>query len=108
MAAEAQAEHGGSDGSTAAAEPSLSVRRSGIVSEHSRGERDTGSPEVQAALLSDSIQRLQAHLNQHRKDHSSRRGLIRMVNRRRKLLDYLKRQDLQRYSQLIAHLGLRR
>ncbi len=86
------------------AEPS----RREIVLEYSRGERDTGSPEVQAALLSDSIQRLQAHLDQHRKDHSSRRGLIRMINRRRKLLDYVKRQDRERYSQLISRLGLRR
>ncbi|MEJ2687432.1 MAG: 30S ribosomal protein S15, partial [Gammaproteobacteria bacterium] len=69
---------------------------------------DTGSPEVQVALLSARIQDLTEHFNQHTPDHHSRRGLLRMVNQRRKLLDYLKRKDTQRYQDLIARLGLRR
>ncbi len=92
----------------AAAEPLRSVRRSGIVANYAQSEQDTGSPEVQSALLSDSIRVLQTHLKTHSKDHSSRRGMIRMVNQRRKLLDYLKRKDLKRYSELISSLGLRR
>lgn len=79
-----------------------------IVAEHQRGQGDTGSPEVQVALLSAQINQLQGHFKAHEKDHHSRRGLIRMVNSRRKLLDYLKRKDLARYSALIAKLGLRR
>jgi small subunit ribosomal protein S15 len=79
-----------------------------VVADHKRGEGDTGSPEVQVALLTAQINQLQGHFKAHNKDHHSRRGLIRMVNQRRKLLDYLKRKDLDRYTSLIGKLGLRR
>ncbi|MCV6625911.1 MAG: 30S ribosomal protein S15 [Cellvibrionaceae bacterium] len=79
-----------------------------IVKEHARGEGDTGSPEVQVALLTHNINKLQGHFSDHKQDHHSRRGLIRMVNQRRKLLDYLKGKDLNRYAELIKKLGLRR
>ncbi|MEZ5525367.1 MAG: 30S ribosomal protein S15 [Pseudomonadales bacterium] len=79
-----------------------------IVKEFGRGEADTGSPEVQVALLTKNIEGLQSHFKDHKKDHHSRRGLIRMVNQRRKLLDYLKRKDTARYAELIRSLGLRR
>ena len=79
-----------------------------IVEEHGRGEGDTGSPEVQVALLSAQINHLQDHFKAHKHDHHSRRGLLRMVSQRRKLLDYLKRKDPSRYSDLIKKLGLRR
>ena len=79
-----------------------------IVSEHATCENDTGSPEVQVALLTVNINKLQGHFGDHKKDHHSRRGLIRMVNQRRKLLDYLKGKDAGRYSLLIKKLGLRR
>ena len=79
-----------------------------IVSEYARSESDTGSPEVQVALLTHNINGLQDHFKAHHKDHHSRRGLIRMVNQRRKLLDYLKQKDANRYSDLIKRLGLRR
>lgn len=79
-----------------------------IVSEYKTGEGDTGSPEVQVALLTANIKKLQGHFEKHHKDHHSRRGLIRMVNQRRKLLDYLKRKNGSRYAELIKRLGLRR
>ena len=79
-----------------------------IVKEYQTAEGDTGSPEVQVARLSANIDMLQGHFGEHKKDHHSRRGLIRMVNQRRNLLDYLKRKDTQRYSTLISRLGLRR
>lgn len=79
-----------------------------IVKEYAQAEGDTGSPEVQVALLTGNINKLQGHFSGHKKDHHSRRGLIRMVNQRRKLLDYLKGKDATRYSQLIGKLGLRR
>ena len=79
-----------------------------IVKEYQTAEGDTGSPEVQVALLSANIDKLQGHFGEHKKDHHSRRGLIRMVTQRRNLLDYLKRKDTQRYSTLISRLGLRR
>ncbi len=79
-----------------------------IISEHARGEGDTGSPEVQVALLSHQISHLTEHFKQHIHDHHSRRGLLRMVNQRRKLLDYLKSKNQDRYKDLIAKLGLRR
>ena len=69
---------------------------------------DTGSPEVQVALLSDRINHLTEHLRVHKKDHHSRRGLLMLVGRRRRLLDYVKENDVERYRALIAHLGLRR
>ena len=79
-----------------------------IVKEYQQAEGDTGSPEVQVALLTANIEQLQGHFKSHKHDHHSRRGLIRMVNQRRKLLDYLKRKDVARYSDLIKRLGLRR
>ena len=82
--------------------------KAAVVKQYQRSEGDTGSVEVQVALLTANIQKLQPHFEQTKKDHHSRRGLIRMVNQRRKLLDYLKRTDNARYTQLIARLGLRR
>ena len=82
--------------------------RQQIVTQFQRAPGDTGSPEVQIALLSARINDLQDHFKAHKADHHSRRGLIRMVNQRRKLLDYLKRKDLARYTSLISELGLRR
>ncbi len=79
-----------------------------IVRDYRRDDDDTGSPEVQVALLTYNINSLQEHFRAHGKDHHSRRGLIRMINSRRKLLDYLKGKDGQRYASLIARLGLRR
>ncbi|MGA0935843.1 MAG: 30S ribosomal protein S15 [Pseudohongiellaceae bacterium] len=79
-----------------------------IVAEYALSEGDTGSPEVQVALLTTNINQLQDHFKEHNQDHHSRRGLIRMVNTRRKLLDYLKRKDVNRYADLIKRLGLRR
>ena len=83
-------------------------QKAAIVSEYALTEGDTGSPEVQVALLTSNINHLQEHFKEHNHDHHSRRGLIRMVNTRRKLLDYLKRKDASRYSSLINRLGLRR
>jgi len=79
-----------------------------IVEEHARGANDTGSPEVQVALLTARIKQLTGHFTEHKHDHHSRRGLVRMVNSRRKLLDYLKGKDVDRYRALIQKLGLRR
>ena len=79
-----------------------------VVTADARAENDTGSPEVQVALLTARIQGLTDHFSAHKHDHHSRRGLVRMVNSRRKLLDYLKREDVDRYRALIARLGLRR
>ena len=79
-----------------------------IINDYKQGEGDTGSPEVQVALLTFNINKLQGHFKANVKDHHSRRGLIRMVNQRRKLLDYLKGKDLGRYTTLIGRLGLRR
>jgi small subunit ribosomal protein S15 len=83
-------------------------KKADIVKEYQQAEGDTGSPEVQVALLTANIEGLQGHFKSHKKDHHSRRGLIRMVNQRRKLLDYLKGKDLNRYTSLIGRLGLRR
>ncbi len=79
-----------------------------ILAEFGRGENDTGSPEVQVALLTAQINHLQGHFKQHIHDHHSRRGLLRMVAQRRDMLDYLNRKDSARYQELIAKLGLRR
>ena len=79
-----------------------------IIAEHARGDEDTGSPEVQVALLSKRIAELTEHFGEHKKDHHSRQGLLKMVNKRRKLLDYLKSKDQDRYRELITKLGLRR
>jgi len=82
--------------------------KSEIISQYQRSPSDTGSPEVQVALLSARINQLTQHFETHRKDHHSRRGLLRMVNQRHKLLDYLKKVDQDRYQSLIGRLGLRR
>ena len=82
--------------------------KSTIVSDFQRGAKDTGSPEVQVALLSNRINDLSEHFKKHIHDHHSRQGLLRMVSQRRKLLDYLKKKDLQRYRDLIERLGLRK
>jgi small subunit ribosomal protein S15 len=82
--------------------------KSKVVSEFKRTENDTGSPEVQIALLTARIQHLTDHFKLHKHDHHSRRGLLRMVNQRRSLLDYLKVKEIQRYRDLIDRLGLRR
>ena len=78
------------------------------IEEYSKKESDTGSPEVQVAILTGRISELQEHFKQHAKDHHSRRGLLRLVSRRRRLLDYLARKDVARYRELIGRLGLRR
>ena len=83
-------------------------QKSEIIAEYRRDPSDTGSPEVQVALLSARISQLTQHFDGHHKDHHSRRGLLRMVNQRRKLLDYLKKADQDRYQSLIGRLGLRR
>ena len=79
-----------------------------IIREHGRSDSDTGSPEVQIALLSGRIKQLTDHFSEHKKDHHSRQGLLRMINQRRKLLDYLKRKEESRYQSIISKLGLRR
>ena len=79
-----------------------------IVKAHQRGEADTGSPEVQVALLTANITGLSDHFTKHKADHHSRQGLLRMVNKRLKLLDYLKGKDSVRYRELISRLGLRK
>jgi small subunit ribosomal protein S15 len=84
------------------------AEKSKIVQDYQRGAADTGSPEVQVALLSARISGLTEHFKAHVKDHHSRRGLLRMVSRRRKLLDYLKRTDAGRYKTVIERLGLRK
>jgi len=83
-------------------------QKQAIVADYARGEGDTGSPEVQVALLTARIQELTGHFQEHKQDHHSRQGLVRMVNSRRKLLDYLKGKDVERYRTLIQRLGLRR
>ncbi|UJF19702.1 30S ribosomal protein S15 [Vibrio sp. SS-MA-C1-2] len=83
-------------------------KKAAIVAEYATCENDTGSPEVQVALLTAQINHLQGHFADHKHDHHSRRGLLRMVSRRRKLLDYLKGKDLDRYHVAIKRLGLRR
>lgn len=84
------------------------VEKAKVVKEYQTADGDTGSPEVQVALLTANIEKLQNHFSDHKQDHHSRRGLIRMVNQRRKLLDYLKGKDVERYGSLIKRLGLRR
>ena len=85
-----------------------SDKKKEVMNKHSRSDGDTGSPEVQIALLTENISALQRHFDVHKKDHHSRQGLIRMVNKRRKLLDYLKKKDLNKYSSLIKELNLRK
>lgn len=84
------------------------INKAKVVSEYARKEGDTGSPEVQVALLTTRINELSSHFKEHAKDHHSRRGLLRMVSRRRKLLDYLKRTSPIAYRELIGKLGLRK
>ena len=84
------------------------AQKTTIIEEYRLDESDTGSPEVQVALLSARITELTEHFNTHKKDHHSRQGLLRMVNKRRKLLDYLKDRHIERYRALISRLGLRR
>jgi len=82
--------------------------KSETISEHRLHDTDTGSPEVQIALLTDRINHLTEHLKVHKKDHHSRRGLLQLVGRRRRLLDYVRKNDVERYRAIIAKLGLRR
>jgi small subunit ribosomal protein S15 len=84
------------------------TQKAEIVKKYARADADTGSPEVQVALLSAQIDDLSGHFKTHIHDHHSRQGLLRMVSRRRKLLDYLKNKNVDRYRELIAQLGLRR
>jgi small subunit ribosomal protein S15 len=84
------------------------AQKAQIVADNARGKGDTGSPEVQVALLTARINDLTPHFKEHVKDHHSRRGLLRMVSQRRKLLDYLKRVDAESYRKLIERLGLRK
>jgi len=86
----------------------MPIDTSTIIEAHKRAENDTGSPEVQVALLTARIEHLTGHFKTHKQDHHSRRGLLMMVNSRRSLLDYLKRKDNARYKALIEKLGLRR
>ena len=88
--------------------PHTAEEKSRIVGEYRRGAADTGSPEVQVALMSARITELTDHFSRHKKDHHSRQGLLRLVNQRRKLLDYLRAKDGNRYQGLIEKLGLRR
>lgn len=82
--------------------------KSGVIERHRLHTNDTGSPEVQIAILSERINSLTGHFKAHRKDHASRRGLIMMVSRRRRLLDYLKSNDSERYKEIVEKLGLRK
>ena len=86
----------------------MSIDSAKIIEEFKRVPNDTGSPEVQVALITARIEQLSGHFKTHKKDHHSRRGLLQLVNRRRSLLDYLKRKDNERYKALIEKLGLRR
>ncbi len=84
------------------------AQKAQILKDYQRGATDTGSPEVQVALLTARINDLTGHFKTHAKDHHSRRGLLKMVSRRRRLLDYLKRENAESYTQLIKRLGLRK
>jgi small subunit ribosomal protein S15 len=86
----------------------LSERKQEIITRYGRDSADTGSPEVQVALLTERINELQKHFQSHKKDHHSRRGLLKMVGKRRRLLDYLKQRSETRYQTLIQSLGLRK
>ncbi len=83
-------------------------RKAQIISDHRLHEKDTGSPEVQIALLTDRINHLTEHMKMHKKDFHTRLGLLKLVGKRRRLLDYLKRSDIESYRQVLAQLGLRR
>ncbi len=86
----------------------LSDRKSEIIAKYKLHESDSGSPEVQVALLSERITELTSHFQTHAKDHHSRRGLLKMVSRRRRLLDYLRTRDVERYRKIIGALGIRK
>ena len=86
----------------------MSIDSQKVINEHKRGDNDTGSPEVQVALLTARIELLTEHFKTHKQDHHSRRGLLMMVNKRRSLLDYLKKTNTQRYQDIVSKLGLRR
>lgn len=88
--------------------PLSSEQKTGVITEYQHSANDTGSPEVQVALLSKRIEQLSGHFKEHTHDHHSRQGLLRAVSQRRKLLDYLKDRDVDRYRSLINRLGLRR
>lgn len=88
--------------------PFSAEQKSSVITEYQLSSSDTGSSEVQVALLTAKILHLTPHFDAHKKDHHSRRGLLRMVNQRRKLLDYLKRKDVERYKSLVERLGLRK
>ena len=88
--------------------PMSSEQKSEILTQYRRGANDTGSPEVQIALLSARINGLGGHFETNKRDHASRRGLLKMVNQRRKLLDYLKEKAPERYTDIVGRLGLRR
>jgi small subunit ribosomal protein S15 len=83
-------------------------RKAELIKEHGRADGDTGSPEVQVAILTERIRNLTEHFKDHHKDNHSRRGLLMMVNKRRSLLAYLKKKDVERYNSLIQKLGLRK
>jgi small subunit ribosomal protein S15 len=83
-------------------------RKTALIKEHARGKSDTGSPEVQVAILTERINNLTQHFKTHAKDNHSRRGLLMLVNQRRSLLDYLRRKDESRYTGIIGKLGLRK
>ena len=89
-------------------EPTNLPPKADTISEHRQHGTDTGSPEVQIALLTDRLNHLTEHMKVHKKDHHSRRGLLMLVGRRRRLLDYVKKNDVERYRAIIAKLGLRR
>ena len=84
------------------------INKAAIIADNARGQNDTGSPEVQVALLTARINELNGHFKAHSKDHHSRRGLLMLVGKRRRFLDYLKNNDVERYRTVIAELGLRR
>jgi small subunit ribosomal protein S15 len=87
---------------------SLATEKAPIIEQHRRGESDTGSPEVQVALMTERVRYLTEHLKAHPRDHHTRLGLLKLVGRRRRLLDYLARRDISRYRSLVEKLGLRR
>lgn len=87
---------------------SFAEAKAGIIEDNRQHDTDTGSPEVQVALLTHRIQQLTEHFKTHAKDHHGRRGLLKLVGRRRRLLDYLKQQDFERYRSTIAKLGIRK
>lgn len=84
------------------------AKKNELIGEHRKHDKDTGSPEVQVAILTERINELQGHFEKHPKDHHSRRGLLMLVSQRRRLLDYLRRKSPERYQALIERLGLRR